>query len=95
MNINELHSADKKVSAVKIESKIESIITAIKILKNETLSKHITKIPAILICITGHTDFETEKGDIQTLKTGDYVNIPPNVTHWLNAIEESHLLLIK
>ena len=95
MNIVELHTTDNKISAVKIDSQGEAAITAIKILKDETLAEHITKVPAVLVCITGETIYETEKGVKESHKMGSYVNIPENVTHWLKATKESHLLLIK
>ena len=95
MNIAKLHASEKKVSAIKLENDGTTTITAIRILKNEVLAKHITKVPAVLICVSGKTNFETEKGEIRTLAIGDYVNIEPNMVHWLTAVEESNLILIK
>lgn len=95
MNIANLHTAEKKVSAVKLENDGQPVLMAIRILKDEILAKHLTKIPAVLICISGETVYETEKGEKQVLETGDYVNIKPNVVHWLKAIKESQLLLIR
>jgi quercetin dioxygenase-like cupin family protein len=59
------------------------------------LDKHLTKTPALVLCITGQAVFENEKGEKHTLFSGDYVNIEPNVMHWLTAADDSHLILLK
>ena len=69
--------------------------TAIKILKGEELKEHITKTPALLICMEGEVIFENEKGIKEPLKSGDYINIEPMVKHWVDGIIESQLILIK
>ena len=95
MNVKELHTQEKPVSAISIFKSELGNATAIKILKDETLKEHITKIPALLICVEGEAIFENEKGFKETLKTGDYVNIGPMVKHWVKAKIESQLILIK
>ena len=95
MNIRQLHTQEKPVSAISIFKSELGKATAIKILKDETLKEHITKIPAILICLEGEAIFENENGIKETLKTGDYVNIEPMVKHWVEAKIESQLILIK
>jgi quercetin dioxygenase-like cupin family protein len=95
MNINELHTQDKPVSASLLFKSELGNVTAIKILKGETLKEHLTKIPALLICISGEAIFENEKGMKETLKSGDYVHIEPLVKHWVNSIMNSHLILVK
>ncbi|MFT5823381.1 MAG: quercetin dioxygenase-like cupin family protein [Crocinitomix sp.] len=95
MNIANLHTAEKRVSAVKIAHEGKAEIRAIKILKNEILAKHTTTIPAVLVCTSGETIYESEVGEKHVLGTGDYVNIKPNIIHWLKAVEDSQLLLIK
>ena len=95
MNIRQLHTQEKPVSAISIFKSELGNATAIKILKDETLKEHITKIPALLICVEGEAIFENEKGFKETLKTGDYVNIVPMVKHWVEAKIESQLILIK
>ena len=95
MNVKELHTQEKPVSAISIFKSELGNATAIKILKDETLKEHITKIPALLICVEGEAIFENEKGFKETLKTGDYVNIEPMVKHWVKAKIESQFILIK
>ena len=95
MNIKELHTQEKPVSAISLFKSELGNATAIKILKGEKLKEHITKTPALLICIEGKAVFENEKGIKETLLSGDYVNIEPMVKHWVEAIIESQLILIK
>lgn len=95
MNIKEVHTQDKPVSAISLFKSDQGNATAIQILQGEKLKEHTTKIPALLICIDGEVIFENEKGIKETLRSGDYVNIEPTVTHWVQAISKSQLLLIK
>ncbi|MBK8622268.1 MAG: hypothetical protein IPN79_11040 [Saprospiraceae bacterium] len=95
MNIKEIHTQEKPVSAISLFKSDQGNATAIQILKGEKLKEHITKIPALLVCIDGEVIFENEKGVKETLRSGDYVNIEPMVTHWVEGIELSQLVLIK
>jgi len=95
MNIKELHTQEKPVSAISLFKSELGNATAIKILQGEKLKEHITKTPALLICMEGQVIFENEKGIKETLLTGDYVNIEPIVKHWVEGTIESQLLLIK
>ena len=70
-------------------------VTSIQILADEQLKEHITKVPALLLCLTGEAIFENENGVKLTLTIGDYVNIEPNIKHWINAKSTSNLILIK
>ncbi|MBK7467313.1 MAG: hypothetical protein IPJ43_11080 [Saprospiraceae bacterium] len=95
MNIKEVHTSEKPVSAISLFKSELGNATAIKILQGEKLKEHISKIPALLVCVEGQVIFENEKGVKETLKPGDYINIEPMVLHWVDGITESHLLLIK
>jgi quercetin dioxygenase-like cupin family protein len=95
MNIKELHTQEKPVSATSLFKSELGNATAIKILQGEKLKEHITKTPALLICIDGEVLFDNEKGLKTTLLTGDYVNIEPMVKHWVEGTIESQLILIK
>lgn len=95
MNIKDLHTQEKPVSAIAIFKSELGNATAIKILKGEILKEHITKTPALLICVEGEVIFENEKGLKETLLSGDYVNIEPMVKHWVEGTIESQLILIK
>ncbi|MBK6397395.1 MAG: hypothetical protein IPF75_03780 [Bacteroidetes bacterium] len=95
MNIKELHTQEKPVSATSLFKSELGNATAIKILKGEKLKEHITKTPALLLCLEGEVVFENEKGIKETLISGDYVNIEPMVKHWVEGSSESQLILIK
>ncbi|WP_276979763.1 hypothetical protein [Flavobacterium filum] len=95
MNIKELHTQEKPVSAISLFKSELGNATAIKILKGEKLKEHITKTPALLICMEGEVIFENEKGIKETLMPGDYVNIEPLVKHWVEGTVESQLILFK
>lgn len=95
MNIKQLHTQEKPVSAISLFKSELGNATAIQILQGETLKEHITKTPAILICVEGEVVFENEKGIKETLKSGDFVNIEPMVKHWVEGTVKSQLILIK
>jgi len=95
MNIKELHPKAKFVSAIDIFKGEKQVTKSIHLSKGAQLPKHQSKTRAFLICITGEVRFENVKGDIFTLKQGDYLVIEPFVDHWLNSDAESYLLLIK
>ena len=60
-----------------------------------TLKEHITKTPALLLCISGFVMYEDENDTEITLEPGDYVMITPEVKHWLFASVKSQLVLLK
>lgn len=95
MNIKDLHTPEKLVSAIPIFKNESSHSVSLRILKGEILKEHITKVPALLICFEGNALFENESGISETLLPGDYIHIEPFLKHWVKGIEESHLLLIK
>ncbi|UXE68785.1 MAG: hypothetical protein KA713_09510 [Chryseotalea sp. WA131a] len=95
MNIKELHTQEKPVSAISLFKSDLGNATAIKILQGEKLKEHLTKTPALLICMAGEVIFENEKGIKETLISGDYVNIEPMIKHWVEGTIESQLILIK
>lgn len=95
MNIKDLHTTEKGISANSLFKSELGNATAIQILKGEKLKEHVTKIPALLICIEGEVVFEDENGIKEVLKSGDYINIEPMVKHWVDGKIDSQLVLIK
>ena len=95
MKISNLHTQDKEVSAISLFKGELGTSTAIQILKDGKLKEHITKTPALLLCIEGKVNYEDETGQLIELSSGDYVDITPNVIHWLTASELSQLVLLK
>ena len=95
MNIKELHTQEKPVSAISLFKSELGNATAIQILQGGLLKEHITKTPALLICMEGEVIFENENGIKETLIPGDYVHIEPMVKHWVEGRIKSQLILIK
>lgn len=95
MNLKDLHHDTKAISTVSLFKMTEGNVTSIQILADQQLKEHITKVPALLLCLTGEAIYENVNGIKLTLTTGDYVNIEPNTKHWINAKSTSNLILIK
>ncbi|WP_291128036.1 cupin domain-containing protein [Flavobacterium sp. UBA7682] len=93
--LKELHSLDKEVSAISLFKGELGTATAIQLQQNGTLKEHITKTPALLLCVNGFVTYKDETEKEIDLESGDYVNITPNVKHWLYASVESQLVLLK
>lgn len=94
-NLSKLHQSDKEVSAQSLFKGELGTTTAIQLQRNGTLKEHITKTPALLLCIDGRVTYEDETAQKFVLESGDYVNITPNVKHWLYASVQSQLVLLK
>ncbi|MCI4442490.1 MAG: cupin domain-containing protein [Lentimicrobium sp.] len=95
MNLKNLHTENKAVQTKVLFEPTESKVISLQIAAGETLKEHITKVPALLVCISGVGIFQDEKGKSIELKSGDYVNIEANVKHWVDAKEDSNFILIK
>ena len=95
MNISELHAQEKEVSAISLFKGAQGTATSIQLQRNGNLKEHITKTPALLICISGFVTYEDENDTEVTLEPGDYVMITPEVKHWLFASVKSQLVLLK
>lgn len=94
MNIIEHHNT-RPVSAYPLFNGTEGRTVALQIQAGEQLKEHITKVPALLVCISGQVMFANEEGMQKSLKTGDYLKITPQVKHWVDAVETSQLILVK
>lgn len=88
------HSNEKPVSALPLFQG-EGVATSLQILQNQKLKEHLTKIPALLLCVTGEVVFEDENGGKHTLQSGDYLSIEPMVRHWVVGTVDSQLVLLK
>lgn len=95
MNLKNLHTENKPVQTKVLFEPTESKVISLQIASGGQLKEHITKVPALLVCVTGNAVFQDEKGKSIELKSGDYVNIESNVKHWIDAKEESNFILIK
>lgn len=95
MNLKNLHTDNKLVQTQLMFSTEEGKVISLQIASGGQLKEHITKVPALLVCISGDAIFQDEKGKSIPLKSGDYVNIEANLKHWVDANEESNFILIK
>ncbi|MBX9808044.1 MAG: cupin domain-containing protein [Flavobacteriaceae bacterium] len=95
MNLKNLHTENKAVQTKVLFEPTESKVISLQIASGGQLKEHITKVPALLVCISGEGVFQDEKGKSIELKSGDYVNIEANVKHWVDAKEDSNFLVIK
>lgn len=95
MNLINLHSSDKPVQTQVLFEPTENKVIALQIAKNEQLKEHVTKVPALLICINGDATFSNENREKVHLKSGDFIKIPVDVKLWVDAHELSNFLLIK
>lgn len=94
MNLKDLFTEDKPLQTKKIFTAAESVIS-IQIKAGGMLKEHLTTVPAFLVCVIGEVVFENEKGVKETLLPGDYINIEPDIKHWVTAEKDSNLLLSK
>ena len=95
MNIKSLHEEEKSIGSKKFFSTSEGNVIAIQIKAGGVLKEHITKVPALLICVNGSAVFKNEKGIEENLGSGDFVNIEANVKHLVEGIKDTQLILIK
>jgi quercetin dioxygenase-like cupin family protein len=95
MNLAALHPNNKEVSTKPLLKDGVGTTISIQLERHGTLKEHITKTPAILICIDGYVTYEDENEVEIQLEQGDFVSIVPNVKHWLYASVKSQLILCK
>jgi len=95
MNLKNLHTENKPVQTKVLFEPTESKVISLQIAKGETLKEHVSKIPALLVCISGNAVFTDENGTIINLKSGVYIMIEENMKHAIKAVEESNFILVK
>jgi len=97
MNLKEILNQNKEVSTkVLFISDLERSNTiGLKIQAEGVLKEHISKTPALLICVEGDVVYKDEKGAENRLKAGDLQEIEPMVKHEVTSLSESFLLLCK
>ena len=95
MNITELHQSKKEVSVANLFKGDIGTATAIQLEQNGTLKEHMTKTPALLLCVLGIVTYNDENERKMVLEQGDYILITPYVKHWLYASVKSPFILLK
>ena len=95
MILKNLHTENKPVQTQLLFEPKDAKVISLQIAKGETLNEHVSKIPALLVCISGNAVFTDDKGTVVNLNSGTYVMIEENVKHAVKAIDESNFLLMK
>ena len=94
MNLRKIHQEKKDIQTALLKTVEEGKVVSLQIKKGKVLKEHVSKTPAILICINGKALYEEESRKIK-LKKGSYVNIEPNIIHKITAHKKSNFILIK
>lgn len=95
MNLKELHESSKTVSAKPLFHCTDENALSLQILKGEELKEHITKKPALLLCIEGSAMFSSINGVEIQIGPGEMVNIAANLKHKVQGLEDSQLILLR
>ena len=95
MILKNLHTENTAVQTQLLFEPNDKKVVSLQITKGETLKEHVSKIPALLVCISGEATFSNENGEKIHLKSGDFIKIPVDVKLWVDAHELSNFLLIK
>lgn len=93
MNVRQLHDASKLSSLKTLFKSACGTVSSIQLREDGLIDKHSTDSPATLICIKGKVVFEDENGKEETLSSGDFVLIDPDVVHWVRGLKRSDLVL--
>lgn len=94
MKLKKVFTEKKDVQTNVLRQVEEGKVIALQIDKGKTLKKHVSKVPAILVCISGKAVFNEENRKVK-LRKGTYVLIEPNVEHEVTASKKSNFILIK
>ncbi len=95
MKLAALHSAEKALSLKPFFKGEEGSVISIQVKENEEMKDHITKVPALLVCVSGEILYSEHTGKTVNLKADEYVEIPAMISHRFKGLASSSLLLIK
>lgn len=95
MNVKELHTEQKAVQTKLMFTAEDGKVVSMQIAKGEELKEHVSKLPALFLCVTGDATYEDENGKSIHMKAGDYVFIGKEVKHKVTAKKDSNFLLIR
>ena len=94
MKLKNLFTETKDVQTNVLRKVEEGNVIALQIDKEKTLKEHVSKVPAILICVSGKAVYKEENRKVK-LSKGKYVLIAPNVIHEVIAKKKSNFILVK
>lgn len=61
MNLTKFHNSEKPLSAKQLFNCTEGKVVAIHLKKGGELKEHITKVPALIVCVVGEIVYEDKK----------------------------------
>jgi hypothetical protein len=93
MNLKDAHTENKPVQTSMLFFNTGKVISLL-IASKKKLKEHLSKVPALLVCVSGSTVYRDEKSLFGKLNRV-IMNIEANMKHSIDAIEESNFLLIK
>ena len=91
--VKELETSEKPVPKILWQGE-KSHILAIGLKKGMLLSKHNSKIPARIVVIKGEIVYNNDNGGT-ALSLYDEHEIPVEEYHWVEAMEDSMMLVLK
>jgi quercetin dioxygenase-like cupin family protein len=95
MKLKDLHKEKKDIQTeILFKTNHPATAISIQIKKGKTLKKHVSKLPALLICVSGKALYLEDSKQVK-LRKGKYVIITPNVIHEVFASKKSNFILIK
>ena len=94
-SISSLFESGKPLQTKKVFATGHTTVIAIRIEQGGKLKEHSTPDPAILICLSGRTCYVDENDQRVYLESGDFLNIEPNLKHWLEGVSNSELILVR
>lgn len=94
MNLKEIHTDTKAVQTKLLIQAEEGKVISLQIEAGEQLKEHVSKVPALLVCVSGSGVYRDESGET-TMTGGDYVFIKKDVKHEVDALSKSNFLLVK
>lgn len=89
------HNEDKPVTVHQLFKGVNNTTISLQIMGGERLKEHTTNVPALLICVSGDAVYGEENGKRLQLFPGNYVEIPVDVVHFVEATATSQFILIK
>jgi quercetin dioxygenase-like cupin family protein len=95
MNLKNPHIENKPVQTNVLFSGTEYKVIVLQIASGEYLKKHLSKVPTLLVCVSGNVIYNEDNKTTVELKTSGFVHIEANVQYSIDTITESNFLLIK
>lgn len=93
-SLKEIHTEVKDVQTALLLKAKEGKVMSLQIAAGKQLKEHVSKVPAILICISGKGIYKDPSGQVDMVN-GDYVFIKSDIKHEVEALTDSNFILVK